>query len=220
MPTLTLQDNRPDGQGLHRLTFDRPLDGHDHAGQFLTAHVAEHKPAFFAIASAPGQPIVLLVKNQGDAAEVLCGMSPGAEVEVSDPMGNGFGLPEGSQRPLLILATGSGISAVRPVIQLEVAAGLSRPVTLLYGVFTPAHRSFVEDLEAWQAAGVTVHTVCDQAGDDWAGPRGFVQDAAGTLGLISDGVDLVLCGFPAMAEAAKARFIEAGLPEDRVHLNY
>lgn len=220
MPTIVLTDNRPDGEGLRRLTFDRPLPGHLHAGQFLTAHVEDHKPAFFAIASGPGEPVVLLVKRQGDAAEALCAMAPGAAVEVSDAMGKGFELPDDATSPLLILATGSGISAVRPVIQHEVARGLPRPVTLLYGVFAPEYRSFVEDLEAWAEAGVTVHTVCDRASDAWTGPRGFVQDVAGTLGLTSDDVDLVLCGFPAMTEAAKARFVEAGLDPARVHLNY
>lgn len=219
MPTLALTDNRPDGLGLHRLTFDRALPGHTRAGQFLTAHVEGHKPAFFAIASEPGAPVVLLVKRHGDAAEALCGLAPGAEVDVSDAMGEGFPLPPSRARPLVILATGSGISAVRPVIAREVAAGLPRPVTLLYGVFTPAHRSFVDDLEAWTSAGVAVHVVCS---DDpaWPGPHGFVQDAASTLGLVSDDVDLVLCGYPAMAEAAKVQFATAGLAPERVYLNY
>ncbi len=220
MPTLTLTETHPDGHGLFRLTFDQPLEGHAKAGQFLTAHLEGHKPAFFAIASAPGQPIVLLVKKHGDAAEALCAMPAGEAVEVSDPMGEGFGLDPDARRPLVVLATGSGISAVRPVIQGEIAAGLPRPVTLLYGVFTPEHRSFVSDLEAWAARGVTVHTVCSEPPEGWQGPTGFVQDAAATMGLVTGDVDVVLCGYPAMAAAAAAAFKAAGVPDDRVHLNY
>lgn len=220
MPTLTLSDNRPDGHKLHRLDFRESLADHAEPGQFVTAHLEGHKPAFFALASAPGQPVTLLVKRDGDVAEELCGLKAGDTVEVSAPMGGGFGLVQPGERPLRILVTGSGISAVRPVIQREVDAGLPRPVSLLYGVFTPDHVSFRDDLEAWKAAGVEVQVACSEPPPGWEGPTGFVQDAASRLGWVTDDVDVVLCGYPAMAQAARTLFEHGGLPADRIHLNY
>lgn len=220
MHALTLVRNQPDGVGLHRLTFDRPVPGHTEPGQFITVHVGDHKPAYFAIASVPGAPTELLVKHHGDTADTLVAMAPGDTVQVSDPLGKGFGLPAADSKPLLILATGSGLSAVRSVVEAEVAAGLPRPLVLFYGVYTPEHASYAERLDAWKAAGVDVRLVVSEPGDGWSGPTGFVQVAADEAGWIRDDVRAVLCGWPAMVEQATAMLLDAGVDADDVHTNF
>lgn len=210
MPVLVLKSNVPDGLGLRRLTFDRGLEGHTAPGQFVTVHLEGHKPAYFALASVPGQPVELLVKVQGDAAEELADARPGAQVEISEPIGHGFPLDPSDTRPLLVLATGSGLSAVRPVIEAEVARGLPREVTLLYGVYTPDHVSYPERLKAWRAAGVRAHVVVSDDVPDWDGLTGFVQQAAQELGFVKPGRVVLLCGYPAMVNEAKALWLAAG----------
>ncbi len=48
-------------------------------GQYIQIKVGDSKPAFYALASAPApdKPVEVIVKNQGDTAEILCGMKPG-----------------------------------------------------------------------------------------------------------------------------------------------
>lgn len=217
---LTLTANEPSGTGLRHLVFDRPLDGFTRPGQFVTVHVQGHKPAYFAIASVPGAPLELLVKVQGDAAEALAAMVPGDAVEISEPIGNGFPIPADDDQPLVLLAAGSGLSAVRSVIEAEVAAGLPRPVTLFYGVYTPAHRAFVDRLAAWEAAGVDVRLVYSDPVPGWTGATGFVQGAAAEAGFVRGDVTVVLCGFPQMVAEAKAAWLEAGADPERVLVNF
>jgi NAD(P)H-flavin reductase len=220
MPTLELVGNEPAGIDLRLLTFATPLSSFDKPGQFVTVSMNDLKPAFFAIASVPGEPLQLLVKQQGDVASLVTAAEPGTAIEVSDAMGGGFPLPEGDARKLVILATGSGISAVRSVIEAEIAAGLPRPVHVLYGVFTLEHRSFVDRLEAWRGKGVVVHEVLSEPHHGWEGAVGFVQDAAKELGLVDADSTVVLCGFPAMVEAAKALYGDAGAAPEQLLTNY
>lgn len=220
MHDLVLVRNEPAGTGLRRLVFDRGLEGFDRPGQFVTVHLPDLPPGYFALASVPGAPVELLVKVHGEVAEALVAREPGATVRLSDPIGKGFALPPGDTRPLVILATGSGISAVRSVVEAEVDAGLPRPVTLLYGVYTPDHRSYVDRLDAWRSAGVDVVEVVSEEVPGWRGDRGFVQSVAAARGLVRDDVTVVLCGYPAMVEEAKALYAEAGLAPDRVLTNF
>jgi NAD(P)H-flavin reductase len=196
MPTLELVGNEPAGIDLRLLTFATPLSSFDKPGQFVTVSMNDLKPAFFAIASVPGEPLQLLLKQQGDVASLV------------------------TAAELVILATGSGISAVRSVIEAEIAAGLPRPVHVLYGVFTLEHRSFVDRLEAWRGKGVVVHEVLSEPHHGWEGAVGFVQDAAKELGLVDADSTVVLCGFPAMVEAAKALYGDAGAAPEQLLTNY
>lgn len=219
MHDLVLAERRPEGAALLRLVFDRAVPGHVAPGQFVTVHVEGHKPGYFALASGPGQVSELLIKPQGPVAEHLAALPLGALVRVSDPIGKGFGV-EADGRPLVVLVNGSGISAVRGLIDAEVAAGLPRPIHLLYGVLTPDHAAFQERLAAWRAAGVAVHLVLDAAQDGWDGPVGFVQHHAQRLGLVRDDVSVALVGFPAMIEETKTLYAAAGLPPERVRTNF
>jgi benzoate/toluate 1,2-dioxygenase reductase subunit len=209
MPEATLTSNVPGGEGLRVLTFGHVPEGYTRPGQFVTATVGEHKAGFFALASSPGEPVTLLIKGVGELSEALCALEPGAMVEMSDAMGKGF--PVTGDGELVILCNGSAISAVRPVIEAELDAGLPRAVHLYFGVLVPAHRSFLADLERWGNAGIQVHTVVGEPeGTGWTGATGFVQELAAAHGLCRANVELVLCGVPPMVEAAKAQWAAAG----------
>lgn len=220
MHVLELTDNQPAGLHLRLLTFDRALPGYTIPGQYTVVQPDGHDKAFFALASVPGAPTQLLIKAQGHTAEHLCSLEPGARVPMSDAAGKGFVLPPGGPLPLVVLATGSGISAVRPLIEAEVDAGLPRPVHLLYGVYTLEHCSFPSRLTAWQEAGVAVHLVLSDPPEGWTGASGFVQQAAEALGLVRDDVLVVLCGFPDMVQHAKQRWQAAGLAPKRLLTNF
>ena len=221
MPTVSVRSNRYAAEQLRWITLDWIAEGYTIPGQFITATTGDLKPGFFAIASSPGQPIELLIKNSGETAERLCALQAGDSIEVSEPMGKGFPVEKAEGRDLVFLVNGSGISAVRPVIEAQIKSGLTREIHFLYGVRTPAHRPFLADLEWWGNAGITIHTVCDEAEElGWTGATGFVQDAANALGLVREDVSVVLCGFPAMLDAAKALYAEAGCPEDQVLTNF
>ena len=50
-------------------------------GQYIQIKVGDSKPAFYALASAPApdKPVEIIVKNQGDTAEILCDSKAGVD---------------------------------------------------------------------------------------------------------------------------------------------
>lgn len=219
MSTHTLRSSEPGGAGLRWLRFDAPLAGHTLAGQFTTALLPGGRKAFFALANVPGAPVELLVKEQGEVAEALVALPTGAQLELSPAMGHGFGLPDDGA-PLTLLVAGSGLSAVRPLIEVELARPTPRPMTLWLGVFTLDHVPFAADVDAWARRGVTVHVVLGTPPDDWTGARGFAQHAARDAGHISPSHRVVVCGFGAMVDEVRQLADAAGVSADRVHTNY
>ena len=59
-------------------------------GQYFQIKVGDSKPAYYVIASAPaaGQPLEVIVKNQGDTAEILCDSKPGSPISASTTLYN------------------------------------------------------------------------------------------------------------------------------------
>lgn len=218
MPELRLLRSSPSGEGLSHLVLDAPVPGHTEPGQYVVVEPGGAR-GFFALANDPGAPAELLVKHHGDAALRLIALTPGEALPVSEARGPGFGVLR-DDRPLVVLVAGSGISAVRPVVRAELARGLPRPVDVVYGVFTPEHRSFLDELEAWTQAGVSLHQVYDRPPPGWTGPTGFVQHVARDLGLLRPEVSLVLCGFPQMVEEGRQLARAAGIADERVRTNF
>ncbi|MFT7518080.1 MAG: NAD(P)H-flavin reductase [Kiritimatiellia bacterium] len=219
MADYTLSETTVISARVSLLRFAEIPNEYSIPGQFLAVSVQDAKPSWFAIASSPGEPLELLIKAGGTVADSLCAMQVGEVATAGEAMGKGFAIQDRS-RPLVCLINGTGVSAVRPVIRAELAAGLPRPVHLLYGVHFAEDFAFVDDMTAWKAAGVSVVQIVGAGGGDLQGLRGWVQDHAQGLGLVQDDVDLLLCGVREMAQAALALYSDAGLAADRVLTNY
>lgn len=222
MHTATLVASTPAGTDLTRLVFAEPAEGHIAPGQFVQVTVGDTPPAYFALANPPGASIELLIKRTpGSAAAQLADLALGARVPVTSALGGGFPLDRVAGLPLVLLVNGSGLSAARPVVLAEIAAGLTRSVTLYLGVLSPDRTPLADELGAWQQAGVTVKIVVDAGyAGDWAGPRGFVQHAAHADGLVRGDVGVVLVGVPGMIATARELWLAAGAPAEHLLTNY
>lgn len=218
MPQLTLVERTADGVGLEHLRFDAPLEEHSLPAQYTVVEV-DGQRGFFALANQPGAPVELLVKRQGPVASWLCEQAPGSAVPMTPARGPGFAVPE-VDRPLVVLAAGSGIAAARPLIEAELSRPLPRRIVLFYGLLTPDHASFSSHRGAWTRAGVEEHLVYDRPPPDGSGYVGFVQHAAREAGWVRDGVLVALVGFSQMIDEARAMWAAAGLDPTFVRTNF
>jgi ferredoxin-NADP reductase len=224
--------NAPVAEGLRRVVLDigaAAAAAYTAPGQYVQVRAApDAKPGFFAIASPPSPndagAVELLVKGAGGgAAEALCAAAAGAALEASAPMGKGFPVaraPPAECPALVLFATGSGISPVRALIASGALGTRQGGVTLYYGVRSPAHLAFADELAAWEAEhGVKTVTVFSDAG------AGYVQDAFVAAGGVAGagggaGLAAVLCGQREMAEAVTALLAAGGVPTERILSNF
>ena len=216
---VTLAAKSLEAKGLYALDLDITIDSYCAPGQFVSIGLGEEKPAYFAIASLPGEPLMLLVSPWGGVAARLVDLEVGASFEVSEAMGKGFDLEAIAGRPTVVLCGGSGISAVRPVVWKLLKESSQSLVDVFYGAKTEEHLAFSTDLEAWAGLGANVHVVLSQPSDSWQGPRGYVQDAAQIAGLVRSDVGVVLCGRPEMQKAVTELYLAAGCPAECVLTN-
>jgi sulfhydrogenase subunit gamma (sulfur reductase) len=183
--------------------------------------------AYLALASAPAPDgsVDLLLKRGGKIAdEVIAAAESGATLELSAPFGNGFPLAGAEGRDLLLFAAGSGIAPVRALLQHVIShRNRFRLVTLFYGQRRGADFAYRGEHLDWERHGVRVVLCPSSADEAWPGVRGRVQEVAQTLGLGGSdpaGSEASVCGMTAMVNDVKGTLKDAGVPAERVHLNF
>ncbi len=149
----------------------------------------------------------------------MAALAPGDEVEVSAVIGGGFALERAEGRPLLLFATGSGISPVRAVIE-HLAPG-DGPVALYFGARSEARLPWRATLSDWAARGVQVHLSLSQPEPGWSGHAGYVQSHWVEHGHpFAPDAAAVLCGVKGMVNDVSAALLAQGVPKERLLLNF
>lgn len=222
-----VHQTRPVSGELRVLVLDVQSSGlaglYTRPGQYVRASVDGAEEGVFAIASHPkgASRYELLVKRGSAAADALLALPAGAKILLSAPMGQGFPLERARGRRLLLFATGSGISAIRPVIEAVRAERQAfGAVTLFFGVRRPEEFAFQDEIALWQADGIeVVQTVSQPGSSGWEGLTGYVQAHIPERGPLQGAVAF-LSGHEAMAEEVSQVLRRQGMGAEDVFLNY
>ena len=183
--------------------------------------------AFFALTTAPrrdGHEELLLKRGHPVADAAIAGAAPGRTLEVTTPFGKGFAVEEAVGKDVLLFAAGSGIGPIRAIIQhlLERRDDFGR-VTLFYGQRHGEDFAYRSEHLPWERRGVRV-ILCPSAEDDaWKGVRGRVQSVARALafgGSAPGDAVAYVCGMTAMVDDVRRTLARAGLPPERIHVNF
>lgn len=195
------------------------------AGQYLDVLLPEGKRRAFSIANAPEDAGLIelhvrKVPGGGFTQQLFDAYPVGALLRIEGPLGT-FVPREDSERPMIFVAGGTGFAPVKAIIEHFLHLGSARPIHLYWGA-RQRHDLYLPDLPAqWSArhpAFAFVAVLSEPDADDRARFRsGPVHEA-----MLADfpdlsGFDLYMSGPPAMIDAARARFIDAGLADDRLY---
>jgi len=210
-----------------RLELPPPIArAHERPGQVVKLHTRAGD-AYFALATAPSPAgaVELLVKRGGRVADAaIASAVPGGTLDMSAPFGKGFLVDEARGRHVLLFAAGSGIAPIRALVQHILANrdGFDR-VTLFYGQRLGGDFAYRREHLAWERGGIRVVLCPSREHEAWPGVRGRVQEVARSLAFggspPEDSVAFV-CGMTAMVDDVKATLAGAGIPPERVHLNF
>ena len=137
------------------------------------------------------------------------------------PMGTFF-LREESDRPIVLLASGTGFAPIKAIIEHMRHQGITRPTTLYWGCRAKADLY----LHAWaeqQAAELPwlryVPVLSDaKLGDGWTGRTGFVHQAVLDDFANLSGHQVYACGAPIVVDSARHAYVEQrGLPAEEFY---
>lgn len=196
-------------------------------GQYLDVILEDGKHRPFSIASGPRRDglIELHVRHVpggGFTSWVYESLRTGDGLVIEAPLGT-FVPREDAERPMLFMAGGTGFAPVKAIVEHFIALGTRRPMHVYWGARIAADLYLRDLARSWadNVPGLRFTPVLSDTDEARAnGMReGLVHEA-----LLADhpdlaGVDLYMSGPPPMIAAGRQRFVEAGLPEDRLYFD-
>ena len=220
---LSLQRLAPDVMGV-RVQLPATQNFQFKAGQYVDFILRDGSRRSYSMANAPhnlGTPaaIELHIRHMPGGKftdQVFSTMKEKEIVRLEGPFGS-FHLRERSDKPIVLLGSGTGLAPLKAIIERMQAQGITRPAVLYWGCRTEADlylKDWVEQAVA-QIPTLRYVPVLSEPGADWAGRTGFVHQAVMADVPDLSGHEVYACGAPVMVESAQRDFIaQCGLPAD------
>ncbi len=194
------------------------------AGQYIEFIMRDKSRRAFSVANSPSNDEYLelhlrLVPGGKFTDHVFNEMKEKALVRIEGPFGS-FHVRENSNRPLILVAGGTGFAPIKAMVEQLIEQADTRPIHLYWGAREKAdlYRNDLPEKWAFQYPHIEYIPVLSdiEEGNDWEGRTGFVH--ASVVEDFDDlsGHDVYMAGPPIMIDSAKAAFSKQGLPEDQL----
>jgi CDP-4-dehydro-6-deoxyglucose reductase len=197
-----------------------------HAGQYIEFILRDGSRRSYSMANAPhnGPGVELHIRHMPGGKftdHVFTAMKEKEILRVEGPYGSFF-LREESDKPMILLASGTGFGPIKAVIEHMQFKGITRPATLYWGGRRPSDL-YLDDwvharlIEMPQLKYVPVISNALPE-DNWTGRTGFVH-----LAVLEDFPDLsghqvYACGAPIVVDSARADYsARAQLPPEEFY---
>ncbi|WP_219133169.1 CDP-6-deoxy-delta-3,4-glucoseen reductase [Janthinobacterium sp. UMAB-60] len=199
---------------------------HYRAGQYIEIMLRDNKRRSYSMASAPvdGGPVSLHIRHMPGGLftdQVFGSMKERDILRFEGPMGTFF-LREDSDKPVVLLASGTGFAPLKAIIEHMINEQSPRPITLYWGARRP-HDLYMDALCRQWAADLPQFTyvpVVSEAlpEDAWSGRTGFVHQAVMADLPDMSAYQVYACGAPIVVESANRDFVQlCQLPADEFY---
>jgi len=194
-------------------------------GQYLDVMLGDGRRRPFSIASGPRSDgtielHVRQVAGGGFTSWVNDSLAIGDRLRIEGPQGT-FVPREDAERPMILMAGGTGFAPVKAIVEHFLALGTRRPMAVYWGARTGA------DLYLRAQAAHWVHEAPHLSFQAVISDPEEAARASSRAGLVHEAVledhpdlseyDVYMSGPPAMIDAGRQLFLDAGLPEDRLY---
>jgi len=196
------------------------------AGQYIEFLLRDGKRRSYSMANAPhmSDQISLHIRHMPGGLftdQVFSTLKERDILRIEGPQGTFF-LREDSNKPIILLASGTGFAPIKAIVEHAFEQNSNRPMTLYWGGRRPADLYMHQLCLDWAASHANfsyVPVVSDAIPEDqWTGRSGFVHQAV--LDDFNDlsGMQVYACGAPIVVDSAKRDFsARAGLPVDEFY---
>jgi CDP-4-dehydro-6-deoxyglucose reductase, E3 len=195
-----------------------------HAGQYIEFILRDGSRRSYSMGNAPhnGPGVELHIRHMPGGKftdHVFTAMKEKEILRVEGPFGS-FYLREDSDKPMILLASGTGFAPIKAVIEHMQHKGIAREATLYWGGRRPADLyldDWVRDMMA-QMPNLKYVPVISNAlpEDNWTGRTGFVHKAVLEDFPDLSGHQVYACGAPIVVDSARAEYSSLAklAPED------
>ena len=212
------------GPDVRRLSIALPqtFELKFNAGQYMNVLLGDGERRSFSMACAAAGPTldfhIKRVPGGRYTDHMLSALKAGDRLDVELPLGS-FRLHAEDYRPLVMVATGTGLAPVKAILESLMDDPDCPPVWLYWGARTEADLYLHDEIQQWGARLYEFQyvPVLSRPDSGWTGRRGYVQHA-----VCEDLADLsehafYLCGSPAMIDEARRLFLENGASIDHLY---
>lgn len=196
------------------------------AGQYIEFMLRDGKRRSYSIATPPDQdqPLALHIRHMPGGLftdQVFTTMKERDILRFEGPMGTFF-VREDSDKPMVLLASGTGFAPIKAIVEHLRAQGSTRAMTLYWGGRRPQDLYMDALCREWAATLPNFRYVPVISGalaeDNWSGRTGFVHQAVMADLPDLSGHQVYACGAPIMVESAKKDFVaQCGLPDEEFY---
>jgi len=196
------------------------------AGQYIEFILRDNKRRSYSLANAPqlDSTITLHIRHMPGGAftdHVFSTMKERDILRFEGPLGTFF-LREDSDKPIVLLASGTGFAPIKAIVERTIAQKITRPMVLYWGGRRPNDLYMHALCEDW--ARTLSHfkyvPVISEAlpEDDWTGRTGLVHRAVMEDFPELSNYQVYACGAPVMVASAKRDFVaRCQLPEEEFY---
>ncbi|HEX4327885.1 MAG TPA: CDP-6-deoxy-delta-3,4-glucoseen reductase [Burkholderiales bacterium] len=198
------------------------------AGQYVEFILKDGRRRAYSIASLPSnegvRQLELHIRKMpgGHFTEHVFGTMKLRDIaRIEAPLGTFF-LREDSQRPMVMLASGTGFAPIKAIIEHSLQKDMRRPITLYWGGRRREDLYMLQAAQAWADTHPHIRfvPVLSEATPEcrWEGRTGLVHRAVMQDFPDLSGHQVYACGAPVMVNAARADFsAQCGLPEQEFY---
>jgi CDP-4-dehydro-6-deoxyglucose reductase len=196
------------------------------AGQYIEFLLKDGKRRSYSMANAPhlDQLLTLHIRHMPGGVftdQVFNTMKVRDILRFEGPLGSFF-LREDSDKPMVLLASGTGFAPIKAIIEQAIHKNTGRPMVLYWGGRRPQDlymsalcEEWARTLPGFRYVPVVSHA---QPQDQWNGRSGFVHHAVMADLPDLSGYQVYACGAPVMVDSAKRDFVaQCKLPEEEFY---
>jgi len=194
------------------------------AGQYIDFLLKDGRRRSFSLANAPhnDEVLELQIRHVPDGfftTHVFEKMKQQDLLRFRGPLGTFF-LREDLERPIIMVAGGTGLAPMKAILEHIFHIGMERPVRLYWGVRAKRDLYLLELLGEWNKKYVNfsfVPVLSEPAeADQWQGRTGWVHEEVMADHNDLSGIDMYASGPPPMIKALKDVVFDHGMTPDRL----
>ena len=203
---------------------------------FLIDYQTEDEPGKFVIVSLPGagevpiavsrfafEGIELTIRNVGKATSAIFNTKRGDYLNIRGPYGNMFPVEKFLGGHLLVVAGGSGVAAVKPLIEYFYKAEKCalKKLDIVIGFRSPDHILFSKTIKGWSKKYNVIVTVDKhEESKEWNGHIGFVTQYISYIDGLGNATYCVVIGPPKMMSNTILELLDHGVKPGNIWLSF
>jgi len=217
----TVKEVRDDTDSVYTVIVEPEKKVAFEPGQFFFIYAQKDgqlKAKAYSVANNPeDEHIEFCIKRveKGFMSNRLYRLTAGENITLGGPYGF-FTLKE-SSKDLIFVATGTGVSAIRPMIHRLLNQGAQQQLHLLFGVRTQHDILFRKEFEKQAKQHENFHFIPVLSREQWQGEQGYVQDVLKKYWNKRD-AEFYLCGLYPMIDTVNMMLLDHGIHKDHIHL--